>query len=53
MFLREQVFDERGLGQVQAYRAPEGDSSGAEPTVKMLFVRKYLSSMHAAPEEDG
>ena len=37
IFLREQVFDERGLGQVQAIWAPEGGSSGAEPTVAMIF----------------
>ena len=53
IFLREQVFDARGLGQVQADRAPEGDSSGEETTIAMIFVRMNLSSMHAAPKEDG
>ena len=31
----------------------ESDSSGEETTIEMLFVQKYLSSMHAAPEEGG
>ena len=53
VFLREQVFDEGGLGQVQALRAPEGDSSGEETTRAMIFARMHLSSMHAAPKEDG
>ena len=52
-FLRGQVFDARGLGQVQAIWAPEGDSSGEEPTIVKIFVRNNLSIMHAAPKEDG
>ena len=28
-------------------------SAGAEVTIVIMFVGKYLSSMHAAPKEDG
>ena len=48
-----QVVDDRDLEEVQAHGSLDSDSAGAWPNVMMLFVRKYLSSMHAAPEEDG
>ena len=53
MFRHEQVFDARGLGEVQALRSLDCDSFGAELTVMMMFAGMHLSSMHAAPEEDG
>ena len=46
-------FDERGLGQVQAHGSLACDSSSAEATIAMILGRKNLSSMHAAPKEDG
>ena len=52
-FLHVQVFDEREVQECQAFPSIACDSSGEEPTIVMLFVRKYLSSMHAAPNEDG
>ena len=47
------VIEERGLGLGQALGTLDCDLAGAEATIVMMFGRKYLSSMHAAPEEDG
>ena len=52
-FLRFAIFEERGLGQVQAHGSLQCDSSGAEPTIVMLFGRNDLSIKDAAPKEDG
>ena len=46
-------FEERGLGEDQAVGPLVCDSAGAEVTIVIMFVGKYLSSMHAAPKSDG
>ena len=50
---RHLAFDERGVGEGQAHGSLACDSFGAEPTVMIIFGRKYLSIKHAAPKEDG
>ena len=47
------LLDERGLEEVQAHGSLVCDSFGAELTIVRIFDRMYLSSMHAAPKEDG
>ena len=52
-FSRQFYWVERVLEEGQALRALQCDSAGAEPTIVMIFGRMNLSSMHAAPKEDG
>ena len=49
-FCWQPIFDERVLGEGQAVSWLESDSSGAEPTIAMIFVAVNLSSKHAAPK---
>ena len=50
---RQCYYEERGLGEDEAVGPLVCDSAGAEVTIVIMFVGKYLSSMHAAPKEDG
>ena len=52
-FGRQCYFEERGLGEDEAHGSLVCDLSGAEATIVIMFVGKYLSSMHAAPKSDG
>ena len=49
-FGRLWIFDERGLGEDEAVGPLVCDSAGAEVTIVITFVGKYLSSKQVAPK---